>query len=918
MSRHLIQTTLKENCSGYWATRILSQISYLEEYNAAYPQYGYTALLETVTAMANSCYEQDGAITKAAALKIEETLSTVSEQMKKTLVTCVAHAHIDMNWMWRFDETVSITINTFRTMLDLMKEYPDFTFAQSQASVYRIIEEYAPEMLEEIRARIAEKRWEVTATAWVETDKNMPNGESLSRHNLYSKQYLQKLLGLSDDDFRIDFEPDTFGHNANVPEILSRAGIKYYYHCRGYNGHHIYRWRAPSGSEIIVYREPTWYNDTVEYNTFSYIPKFCAANSIDHTLYVYGVGDHGGGATRRDLERITDMMTWPCMPTLKFGRYIDFFTTLDNADLPVVDHELNFIFSGCYTTETRIKKANRTAEAALDETEMLNAASSLLGGYRYDNSKFASCWEKVLFNHFHDILPGSGTTDTREYALGEFQKVMAEAGTRKNFAVRSLSAMINTAKLLPVPDDTPFSVSEGAGVGFGVENFGYSAASHTRGISRLFNLFNPSQYNSDMLSTVTVWDWQGNTDYLSVCDENGSELEFQLLDKTPQHYWGHHYFRLLVNAAVPAYGYRTIMVRQLPTKSPFIVADYERTKDPAHHVLENDYIRAVFDMHTTALISLFDKTTSKEMIDPAKGTGSFRYIEESPGYMTSWIVERYMHDEALTEGITISNVVSGPLRSSFTFSIPVRASKIELTVSLDKNSRMVEFDTKCSWREFGIPDKVVPQLGYRLPLAANCENYQYDIPFGIINRPSRDDDVPALSFAYTNGVMLCSDSKYGFRGANDALYIDLIRSAYNPDTTPEAYDHHIKFFIGIPKSDSADSLMKTTRLHNHPITVVDAASHEGKLDLSGSFMNVSDAIVVSSVKLAEDGSNDLIIRAWNDAACSNKASVTLAFTPKAAYLCDTYEKVAAPISVSGNTISLEVAAKASFTLRISF
>jgi alpha-mannosidase len=78
-----------------------------------------------------------------------------------------------------------------------MKEYQDFTFSQSQASVYRIIEQNAPYMISEIKQRIHEGRWELSASAWVECDKNMPNGESLSRHILYTKRYLSNSLRLS-------------------------------------------------------------------------------------------------------------------------------------------------------------------------------------------------------------------------------------------------------------------------------------------------------------------------------------------------------------------------------------------------------------------------------------------------------------------------------------------------------------------------------------------------------------------------------------------------------------------------------------------------------------------------------------------------------------------------------------------------
>jgi len=147
---------------------------------------------------------RDGKPVKEAALAAEEALLPMSAAVKSYTLHCVAHAHIDMNWMWGFPETAAVTMDTFRTMLDLMKEYPQFTFSHSQASTYRIVEKHDPEMLAEIKARVKEGRWEVTASTWVEADKNMPNGESLARHALYTKRYLSDLLGVDPDDLSLD------------------------------------------------------------------------------------------------------------------------------------------------------------------------------------------------------------------------------------------------------------------------------------------------------------------------------------------------------------------------------------------------------------------------------------------------------------------------------------------------------------------------------------------------------------------------------------------------------------------------------------------------------------------------------------------------------------------------------------------
>ena len=211
-----------EKAQTYYGRRVAAQLDFACVLNAENGN-KYESIVSDAIDCAYAGFVKNGAITKKTAEKTEEILEELREASKAYTVLCVAHAHIDMNWMWGFDETVNVTLATFRTMLQLMREYPEFTFSQSQASVYKIVEQYAPAMLEEIRERIREGRWEVTAVHWVEPDKNMPNGEEQTRHILCTKKYLTNLLGLKDEDLTVDFEPDTFGHNANVPMILSKS-----------------------------------------------------------------------------------------------------------------------------------------------------------------------------------------------------------------------------------------------------------------------------------------------------------------------------------------------------------------------------------------------------------------------------------------------------------------------------------------------------------------------------------------------------------------------------------------------------------------------------------------------------------------------------------------------------------------------
>jgi alpha-mannosidase len=304
-----------------------------------------------------------------------------------------------MDWIWGAHEAVSVTLATMETMLAMMEEFPSFKFSQSQASVYRIVEEYAPEILEKIKQRVKEGRWEVTASTWVETDKNMPSGESLTRHLLYTKEYFNSIFGIAKDDLVIDFEPDTFGHNLNVPEICASGGIQYYYHCRGRIGADVAsRWQSPSGSELLLYSEPWWYNSEAATATACFAPELTRLTKSKTRLRVYGVGDHGGGPTRRDIKRFIAMNNWPLYPKFTFGRLVDYFAALEKSreKFPLHKGEINFVFDGCYTTQTRIKAGNRKAERLMADAEFYSAQALLLTEHPYPLKSLSGAWTKIL------------------------------------------------------------------------------------------------------------------------------------------------------------------------------------------------------------------------------------------------------------------------------------------------------------------------------------------------------------------------------------------------------------------------------------------------------------------------------------------------------------------------------------------
>ncbi|MCM1026180.1 MAG: hypothetical protein NC432_07075 [Roseburia sp.] len=806
--------------------------------------------------------EEQGVITRQDCERAEEILLPLQAAAKEYQLILAAHSHIDMNWMWSFHETVAVTLATFRSILNIMDQYPDFCFSQSQGAIYKIVEEYDPELMEEIKRRIREGRWEVTASSWVETDKNMPDGESLLRSIRYTREYLSDVWGVK--DFDLDFSPDTFGHSGNIPEIDRFGEVKYFYHCRGNARKEIlYRFQAPSGKELLTYREPNWYNGAITTQMCEGFPEIVRRSSgLKTGLVVYGVGDHGGGPTRRDVERALDMMTWKIYPSIRFGTIREYFREAEKIRdrLPVVKTELNFFSTGCYTTQSRIKRGNRRLEAALLDAEAMCALAGRKAGFPYAKEKMEKAWQNVLFTHFHDILPGSCVQDTREHAMGLYQTSMATANTQIQNAIRAIGEKIDTSSI-PVDIDGYNSQSEGAGAGYGIENFiGVPSTERGSGRTRIFHIFNSLSCARSEAAELTVWDWTGDMRRLQLKDSAGREIPFQLLDQEQQKYWDHRYFRILADVTAPALGYTTIVLSQKEAESyPVYLQDKEREYIAVvfdDYELSNDRICATIDKKSGRISSLKNRETGEEMISAGKSAG-ITYLETESSTSDAWKIGRHIREIPADRCIKLERICDGPLRTSVRAEYALEGGSVaEVVYSLGKYDTAVELAMRIDWQ--GVGGETVPVLDYRVPLSYETTKFRYDIPAGSVVRKPMTNDVPGLKYGCAlqesgSSLVLISDSKYGYRGYGDALGLTLINSATRPDPYPERGIHRICLWVGIGSGDPKETEDMACR-YNHKLFYQPSNCHPGVLPLEDSLLEaVSDSVVISSVQPGTDG-----------------------------------------------------------------
>lgn len=905
---------LKNRLNGYYAQRAIGECEYMAHLSRV-KNGVYDEIVENGAKFLWDCYLSKREIGKQDCEHFERLMESVSAAAKSYAVKFIAHAHIDMNWMWGYTETVDTTLETFRTILRMMKEYPDLTFGQSQASVYKIVEENEPEMLREIKKQIKRGKWEVTASTWVEGDKNMASGEAMARQLLYTRKYLTKTLGLAEDAFCLDYEPDTFGHSENVPEVLQQGGVKYYYHCRGLDEpYYLYRWVAPSGAEVIAYRDTYWYGMDPDPFCVMWVPEFCELYNMPFALSVYGVGDHGGGPTRRDIERILDMASWPIFPEISFGTYKEFYAEAEKVrdSLPIKQAESNPRFTGCYTTQSRIKAFNRMGEKRLGEAEAMQSMAMMVEGSPAP-LQLASEWQKVLFNQFHDILPGSGIVDTREYASGIAQQAIARANSYIGQAMRRIAGEIDTSSLPEEYVGALESRSEGGGVGQFVNQFGHTMAERGRGVNRILHLFNPTDVMIHRLHRVKIWDWTGSEADLMLKGPSGDETPATISDRGS--IFGHTFTEVAFMADVPPFGYNTYALGEREAvMKPFL--------DMSHHVnikhdvlareygivLENEEIKAVFRENDFALLSLWDKARGEEQLS---GPANLRFVLEDNQGMEAWRVGKYAEISNLHHVRLIAANTEDPVLKSLQFSAMLgERSRVTVLITLGKEERSLNYKINLDWLEASA-EGFIAQLNYMAPLYKKADAYMYAIPFGMIERQAREMDLPALNFMAVAGdyrPYLYAERKYGFRGNGKEIALTLFRSGGAPDRFPELGDHELEFRLGITKEGDVQSLEKLREeIDRYPI-YLSGTVHAGELPLCGCLLSdlaeKKESYIVSALKPTEMG-DGFLLRLY-DVAGGGKAELSFAMEIKEAWLCDIHENKNEALAVSGRTVTVPV------------
>ena len=756
--------------------------------------------------------------------------------MSERVLHMIGNAHIDPVWLWQWPEGYQEVRATFQSAIDRMEEYPDFVFTCDSVVYLHWIEESDPVLFEKIRARVDEGRFHVIGGWWVEPDCNIPAGESYVRQALYGQRWLQERFGKTSTT---GSNVDPFGHNAMLPQILSKSGLDSYVFLRpgpkelDLPGQHFW-WESPDGSRVLAYRIPHEYNsprgeiDAHVEQVIAQLPR-----DASELMVFYGVGNHGGGPTKANIESVMRL------DGAVFSSPRAFFDRIaGNGDIPVHAGEMLHHAVGCYAAHSGVKRWNRRAENLLLRAEKWSAIADVLGGASYPLDELTEAWKLVLFNQFHDTLAGTSIAPAYEDSRDQYGHASSLAANAFNRAAQTISRRI---AIEPEPDLRPIVV---------------------------FNA-HPWPLRADVEFEYT---WVP-ADGARMTDDEGTPVPVQKI--RPLTTMSSSRGRLAFPADVPPLGYRVYRV-------------YPGTSDEApisatDTAIETELLALEIDPATGWLSRLELRAAGTNVVRP--GLHAVVVSDESD----TWGHGVLAYDDVVgeLECTSVRLVEHGPVRAVVRIESRWGSSTLVEDVIVGARAPFVEFRAALDWRE------QLKLLKLRVPTTIERDRATFEVPYGHLERTATGAEQPAQAWVDLSdgraGISVLNDSKYGHDVRDGSIGMTVARSPVYAWHHPRELDDPTGRYEYLDQGRqdvvyrlvphggdwrAAGVVRLAAELNQPPFALVESY-HGGDLPPRASFADDGGGdVVVTVVKAAEDGSG-LVVRAYESAGRTAHATIAL-------------------------------------------
>lgn len=746
------------------------------------------------------------------------------EKHSDVTVTLIGHTHIDVAWLWRLKHTREKSARSFSTVLRLMEQYPEYIFLQTQPQIYEYIKEDYPELYEKIKTKVNEGKWEIDGAMWLESDANIPSGESLVRQILFGSRFMKEEF---DQETKYLWLPDVFGYSWALPQILKKSGIDLFMTTKiSWNQFNrmpndTFYWKGIDGSEILTHfittPEPGRSEDSFFYTYNGKVTPYTVKGVYDgyrdkdinqNLLIAYGYGDGGGGVNREHLENARRIQKLPGLPNVQTGKASEFFEELKqtfentNKYVHTWDGELYLEYHrGTYTSQARNKWWNRKLELKYRDAEILNSWLMKTHKKDYPKETLNKGWKILLRNQFHDIIPGSSIREVYEDSEIEYEQ----------------------AKEL-------------------VDHTIDEAARYVDEKDEAWIVFNSAAWDRDELIFLSgvpnVEGW--------VEDENGTKLTSVQLDNG---------LAVLVED-VPALGSKNIhfVTGEVSSSSEIFSMEEESLNTPYYKIKWNQ------EGH---LISIYDKKMNREVLQENGKGNVFQLFEDKPMNWDAWDIDLFYQEKGRDLAArSVELKEANDLFATVLFRFDFGESEIKQEMTVYSHTRRIDFKTIIDWKERQQLLKVKFDVDIRATEAT------YDIQYGNAKRSTHWNTSWDMAKFETvghqwadlseqgYGVSLLNDCKYGHDIKDGTIRLSLLKGAIYPDPEADIGEHEILYSLYPHEGNFLEGgTVQEAWSINSPVAVF-----EGNLDEKPLFkVESAYPVMIDAIKNSEDGTG-LIVR----------------------------------------------------------
>jgi alpha-mannosidase len=911
----------------------------------------------------------------ASLRKAQDILTTLQPVLSQAKVDLAGNAHIDAAWLWPRSETIDVVRRTFTTALQLMDEYPNYTYSQSAAQYTAWIAEKYPKMNDEIRKRVKEGRWEIVGGMWVEPDLNLPDGESLVRQLLVGQRYFNQQYGVT---ARIGWNPDSFGYNWQLPQIYKRSGLDYFVtqkmHWNDTNQlpFRLFWWQSPDGSKVLTYFPTDYVHDNVNPTRISadFAESAQRNPGTAEMLDLYGIGDHGGGPTRAMLDQADH---WIAAGSAPQGQKP---TNAGNATGNASKGQRPDIYQPGAKPQVSDPQVDQRAEgptyssARAVPTMRYGTAQQYFSSVEKNLNPDSPTWNYDSIAKGYTAPPASSTgamglpTWNDELYFEYHRGVFTTQAEHKRSMRTSEVATLNAEKLAslawlngkPYPNDQltdnwenitfnqfhDLAAGSGIGVIYKDAQKDYAEVFHndneiTAASLKTLTANINTQVKSGspvIVSNTQAWPRSETTvlsiqlpepsDTIHLSSAHGAGLLSQVISHAP----GTNQFEVLARVEdIPALGYAVLRAEGNGDEKARST-DLKLAESPSEFTLANNHLKLTIDRKTGCITSLIPLPSNSETLAPNACGNQLQTFKDTPKQYDAWNIDpgTLDHMTPITNVDSVTLLTDGPLRKTVRVTRTWQSSKFVQDISLDAAADTVVIDNDIDWHETHVLLKAA------FPLSATAPKATYEIPYGSIERTTTRNnswekakfEVPAQRWAdlgdATHGLSLLNDVKFGYDAEGNTLRLTLLRSATWPDEVADKGRQQFRYAL-YPHSGSWKQAQTVRRGYelNDPLKAEQVFAHTGSLPAEHSFASVDNPnVTLTAVKKAED-SDALIFRMYEWAG--EATQVKLHIPPGATSATETnmMEKPeGAALNLTGDTITIPIKPYEILTLEATY